>query len=98
MAPNTSRPRSSIVRSAAIRTAERQNVLLSLLLSLNLPAFLLHTILERVDARYRAIRRKLSVRRTFFTDLDALLRYLLFSSWKDGLVDFMYTGLELDTG
>jgi hypothetical protein len=69
----------------------------ALLLSLNLLAFLFHTILERVDARYRAIRHKLSVRRTFFTDLDALLRYLLFPSWQ-AVLDFMYHGLELDTG
>jgi hypothetical protein len=69
----------------------------SLLLSLNLLAFLFHTVLELVDERYCAIRRKLSVRRTFFTDLDALLRYMIFSSWQD-VLDFMFHGLELDTG
>jgi hypothetical protein len=69
----------------------------ALLLSLNLLAFLFHTILDLVDVQYHAIRRKLSVRRTFFTDLDALLRYLMFSSWQ-ALLDFMFKGLELDTG
>ena len=69
----------------------------SLLLSLNLLAFLFHTILDLVDEQYHAIRRKLGSRRTFFTDLDALLRYLLFSSWQE-VLDFMYKGLELDTG
>jgi len=69
----------------------------SLLLSLNLLAFLFHTLLDLVDEQYHAIRRKLGSRRTFFTDLDALLRYLLFSSWQE-VLDFMYKGLELDTG
>jgi hypothetical protein len=69
----------------------------ALLLSLNLLAFLFHTLLDRVDEKYRAIRRKLGARRTFFTDLEALLRYLLFASWQD-VLDFMYHGLELDTG
>ena len=69
----------------------------ALLLSLNLLAFLFHTLLDLVDAQYHAIRRKLGARRTFFTDLDALLRYLLFSSWQE-VLDFMFKGLELDSG
>ena len=69
----------------------------ALLLSLNLLAFLFHTILDLVDERYRAIRLKLRVRRTFFTDLDALLRYFIFSSWQ-AVFDFMYKGLQLDSG
>ncbi len=71
--------------------------LAALLLSLNLLAFLFHTILGRVDEQYRAIRQKLGPRRTFFQDLDALLRYFEFSSW-DEVLDFMFNGLELDTG
>ncbi len=71
--------------------------LAALLLSLNLLAFLFHTILGLIDEQYRAIRQKLGPRRTFFQDLDALLRYFEFSSW-DEVLDFMFNGLELDTG
>jgi hypothetical protein len=69
----------------------------ALLLSLNLLAFLFHTVLDLVDEQYHAIRRKLGPRRTFFTDLDALLRYMRFPSWQ-AVLDFMYKGLELDSG
>lgn len=71
--------------------------LAAVLLSLNLLAFLFHTVLALVDKQYRAIRQKLGPRRTFFQDLDALLRYFAFSSW-DEVLDFMFKGLELDTG
>ena len=71
--------------------------LASLLLSLNLLAFLFHTILDLVDEQYRAIRQKLGRRRTFFQDLEALLRYFTFETW-DEVFSFMFQGLELDTG
>jgi hypothetical protein len=71
--------------------------LASLLLSLNLLAFLFHTILDLVDKQYRAIRQKLGRRRTFFQDLEALLRYFTFDTW-DEVFSFMFQGLELDTG
>ncbi len=71
--------------------------LAAILLSLNLLAFLFHTILDLVDEQYRAIRQKLGPRRTFFQDLEALLRYFEFSTW-DQVFDFMFKGLELDTG
>lgn len=71
--------------------------LAALLLSLNLLAFLFHTVLDLVDEQYRAIRLKLGSRRTFFQDLEALLRYFEFTTW-DQVLDFMFTGLELDTG
>ncbi len=71
--------------------------LASVLLSLNLLAFLFHTVLDLVDEQYHAIRQKLVVRRTFFQDLEALLRYLEFDNWDDAL-DFMAKGLELNTG
>jgi hypothetical protein len=69
----------------------------SLLLTLNLLAFLFHTVLDLVDERYRLIRQTLASRRTFFQDLETLLRYFLFASWDDVLT-FMFKGLELDTG
>lgn len=71
--------------------------LAALLVSLNLVAFLLHTLLDRIDEQYRAIRQKLGTRRTFFQDLEALLRYFPFDSWE-AVLTFMFHGLELDTG
>ena len=50
-----------------------QQHLASFLLSLNLLAFLMHTILELVDEKYQAIRQALGRRRTFFQHLEALL-------------------------
>jgi len=71
--------------------------LASLLLSLNLLAFLFHTVLDLVDEQYRAIRQTLGTRRRFFQDLEALLRYFQFDCW-DAVLLFMFKGLELDTG
>lgn len=71
--------------------------LASLLLSLNLLAFLFHTVLDLVDEQYRAIRQTLGTRRRFFQDLEALLRYFQFSNW-DEVLTFMFKGLELDSG
>jgi hypothetical protein len=73
-----------------------QEYLASTLLSLNLLAFLFHTVFDQVDDQYRAIRAKLGTRRTFFQDLETLLRYLPFDTW-DALWTFMFHGLELDT-
>jgi hypothetical protein len=69
----------------------------SLLLSLNLLAFLFHTVLDLVDEKYRLIRQALRSRRKFFQHIDTLLCYIQFSSW-DELFAFMCKGLELDTG
>jgi hypothetical protein len=71
--------------------------LASLLLSLNLLAFLFHTVLDLVDEQYRAIRQALGTRRRFFQDIEALLRYFQFENW-DEVLTFMFNGLELDTG
>jgi hypothetical protein len=71
--------------------------LAALLLSLNLLAFLFHTVLGLVDEQYRAIRQALGTRRRFFQDLEALLRYFQFENW-DQVLTFMFKGLELDTG
>ena len=70
--------------------------LAALLLSLNLLAFLFHTVLDLVDERYQKIRQILVRRKTFFHDLDALTRYLVFDSW-DQLFDFMLKNLKLNT-
>ena len=66
----------------------------SFLLTLNLLAFLFHTVLELVDEKYQILREELSARETFFNDVRALLRYLLFESW-DHLLDFMLEHLEV---
>ena len=66
----------------------------SFLLTLNLLAFLFHTVLELVDEKYQLLREELSARKTFFNDVRALLRYLLFESWEH-LLDFMLEHLEV---
>lgn len=48
-----------------------QHHLSSVLCSLNLLAFLIHTILHLVDQLYRLLRDTLAVRQTFFDDLRA---------------------------
>ena len=74
---------------------------LSAFLSLNLLAFLFHTVLEWSDDKYALLRRVLARRQTFFEDIRALTRYMVFDSW-DHLMDFMIRGLDLqqqvDTG
>jgi hypothetical protein len=74
-----------------------QQYLASLLLSLNLLAFLFHTVLDLVNEQYCAIRQALGTRRRFFQDLEALLRYFQFNNWEEVLA-FMFKGLELDSG
>jgi hypothetical protein len=68
--------------------------LASFLLTLNLLAFLFHTVLDLVDAKYRLLRQALGARQTFFNDIKALTRYLYFHSWQS-LLDFMIQQLEL---
>jgi hypothetical protein len=67
----------------------------TVLLSLNLLAFLLHTLLALTDPIYQQVRQELGTRRTFFHDIRALTRYLIFDSW-DHLLHFMFVQLELD--
>jgi hypothetical protein len=70
--------------------------LAALLLSLNLLAFLFHTVLEWSDAKYALLRRVLARRQTFFQDIQALMRYMVFDDWEH-LLDFMIRGLELES-
>lgn len=72
-----------------------QSHLASTLLTLNLLAFLLHTIAHLTDARYLQIRHALGARRTFFNDVRALMRYLIFPNWS-ALLTFMFNQLELE--
>lgn len=73
-----------------------QQHLSAVLLTLNLLAFLFHTVLQGVDPQDLLVRQALSARQTFFQDLQALTRYLLCDSW-DQLLDVMIQGLELVT-
>lgn len=68
--------------------------LAAILIMLNLLAFLLHTILDLTNNQYQRIRQELGTRKTFFQDIQALTRYLYFSSW-DALLNFMFQQLEL---
>jgi len=71
-----------------------QQYLASFLLTLNLLAFLFHTVLELADEQYRLLRQALGARQTFFNDIRALTRYLCFDSWQH-LLAFMIQQLEL---
>jgi hypothetical protein len=66
----------------------------SLLATMNLLAFGLHTLLELVDGSYRLIRATLGRRQRFFQHFEALTSYLHFESWER-LMDFMMRGLEI---
>lgn len=65
-----------------------QHHLSQVLLTLNLIAFLFHTVLQWVDKPYQQIRRQRGTRKGFFQDILSLIKYLLFDSWQH-LLDFM---------
>jgi len=67
--------------------------LAALLATFNLLTFLLHTLLDLLDAQSRSLRRTLVSRKTFFADLRALTRYLCFASWAH-LLTCMRQGLH----
>jgi hypothetical protein len=66
----------------------------SLLATMNLLAFGLHTLLDLADESCRLIRATLGPRQRFFQHLEALTSYLHFESWER-LMDFMMRGLEI---
>jgi len=70
-----------------------QQYLASFLLTLNLLAFLFHTVLELADDQDRLLRQILGARQTFF-NVRALTRYFCFKSWQH-LLNFMVQQLEL---
>jgi hypothetical protein len=72
-----------------------QQHLSNLFATMILLAFLLHTALDLLDLRYRAVRAALPSRRTFFEHIRALLLYLPFDSW-DHLMTFMLAKLTPD--
>lgn len=70
--------------------------LATVMFTLNLLAFFLHTFLLLVDTRYKAVREELVARRTFFGDIRSLMRYQVFESWEK-LLHFMAVGLEVES-
>jgi hypothetical protein len=66
------------------------------MLSLNLLAFRLHTVLDWSAEQYALLRQVLARRQTFFEDIRALTRDMGFESWHH-LMDFMMKGLQLES-
>ncbi|HSH02567.1 MAG TPA: ISNCY family transposase [Anaerolineae bacterium] len=71
-----------------------QETLTTLLFSLNMLAFFLHTFLELADWHYQQIREALGARRVFFENSRSLMNWHIFESWE-ALIAFMFEGLEL---
>lgn len=69
--------------------------LCSLLATLNILAFLFHTVMDMVGGAYALVRKALSSRKTFFDHLKTLTCYFCFKNW-DHLIEFMIERLELD--
>ena len=65
-----------------------QHHLAMTLLTLNLLAFLFHTVLHLMDQSYQRIRQQRGTRKGFFQDIQSLTKYLLFDSWQH-LIEFM---------
>ena len=79
-----------------------QQHLSSLLASLIILAFLVHTVLEWMDDHYPLLRQKLPSWQRLFSDIRTLTSYLCFESWED-LMTFMLQSFEpappqLETG
>lgn len=66
----------------------------SLLLTMNLLAFAMHTLLEVTDSSYQLVRAAVGARRKFFQHLEALTAYWFFENWER-LMDFMMRGQEV---
>jgi len=62
--------------------------LASLLATLIILAFLIHTVLEWMNSQYLLLRQKSPSHRRFFEDIRILTSYLYFDSW-DELIHFM---------
>lgn len=65
------------------------------LVTLNLLAFLMHTVLDRMDTKYQLLRARLPTRKIFFEHVRALTCYICFDHFE-ALLDFMLRGLEID--
>ena len=67
--------------------------LASLLATMNILAYLMHTVLQWCDEQYRELRERLPSRQRFFNDLRTLACYLRFPSW-DAMLAFMIQALD----
>jgi hypothetical protein len=67
----------------------KQN-LSTILVSLNLLAFAIHTVCDIGDKLWRSARAKLGPRYNFFSKLAAITTYLVFSSWEDLLLTLAF--------
>jgi hypothetical protein len=65
----------------------------SLLATMNILAFLFHTILEFTDKKYQKLRKEIGRRDEFFNHIRTLLQYHCFTSW-DRMMWFMTRGLK----
>ena len=68
-----------------------QQFLSSVLATLIMLAYLLHTLLDLMDDKFCLLRQKLPSRKRLFDDMKALTTYLCFDSWEH-LLDFMLEG------
>ena len=68
--------------------------LATLLFTLNVLAFLIHTAQDMVESPYHLLRINRSSRREFFEELRSLTHLMYFESW-DALFRFMLEGLEV---
>jgi hypothetical protein len=73
-----------------------QQALAAVMRSLNLLALLFYTVLEWSDDPYALLRQVLARRQTFFEDIRALMRSMVFDSWQH-LMAFMIRGLALES-
>lgn len=71
-----------------------QQHLSSVLASLIILAFLVHTTLEWMDGKYQLLRQKLPSRKRLFNDIRTLTSYLCFDHWE-ALMSFMLQSFEL---
>ena len=69
--------------SAVFEMLHGQNHLCEFLLSLNLLAFLFHTVLDLVNYTYQKIRELLVTRTSFFNDIRTLLKFIWFKNWSE---------------
>ena len=67
----------------------KQN-LSTILVSLNLLAFAMHTVCDTGDELWQAARAKLGPRYNFFSKLAAITTYLIFPSWEDLLLTLAF--------
>jgi hypothetical protein len=66
----------------------------NVLVTLNLIAFLCHTVLAMTSETYQKIREKLGARKKFFEHIRTLIQYILFEGWE-ALLAFMMNKLKL---